>query len=51
MQRTVSGTRYPAFGRPRYGLGSQVGRVGLDEHPVERHPPERLAQGFGVPEG
>ena len=34
--------------RPRYGVGRQERRVGLDQHPVQRRHPERLAERLGV---
>ena len=34
IARIVSGTRYDALVRPRWGIGREVRRVGLDQHPV-----------------
>ena len=44
MKRTVSGTRYGAFGRPRCGIGRQERGIRLDQDPLARRHRERVPQ-------
>ena len=49
--RAVSTTKAGSLRLPRWGDGRKEGRVGFDQHALQRHVAGDLAQIFGVLEG